>query len=197
MNARKTLALIGAGLAIVIAQTANAASAPNAKLWGGAWKLNMAKSKFSVADTAEKGETRSYTVSGNRLTMRSSATTSAGKAMKWSYSAATDGKWYPTVGNPNTDHIALIGNLAEFVNLTLDRAVINLEVRVHCELFPRVLYTHANRVPKGGVPVGNDHVPWAGTAHRIRAFPARAGLVSTIAAGNSKAEGDPQRRHGN
>ncbi len=107
MNARKTLALIGAGLAIVIAQTANAAPAPNAKLWSGAWKLNVAKSKFGAADTAEKGETRTYTVSGNRLTMSSSATTGAGKAMKWGYSAATDGKWYPTAGNPNTDHIAL------------------------------------------------------------------------------------------
>jgi hypothetical protein len=27
--------------------------------------------------------------------------------MKWSYSAATDGKWYPVSGNPNADHIAL------------------------------------------------------------------------------------------
>jgi hypothetical protein len=27
--------------------------------------------------------------------------------MKWSYSAKIDGKWYPTSGNPNTDHISL------------------------------------------------------------------------------------------
>lgn len=107
MNTHKTLASIGAGLAIAIAQTANAAPAPNAKLWGGSWTLNVAKSKFGTLSMSEKSETRSYTVAGNRLTMRSTYSDSAGKTVKWSYSATTDGKWYPTTGNPNNDHIAL------------------------------------------------------------------------------------------
>ena len=27
--------------------------------------------------------------------------------MKWGYSATANGHWFPTSGNPNTDHIAL------------------------------------------------------------------------------------------
>ena len=103
MNAWQKLALVGAGIAL----TAAAAPAPNAKLWSGAWKLNMAKSKFSAPDASEKSETRSYAVSGNRVTMHSSYTNGAGKAVKWSYSAKWDGKAYPTVGNSNADHIVL------------------------------------------------------------------------------------------
>jgi hypothetical protein len=107
MNAASKLALIVSAAAFALPQTAIAKSAPFSKAWGGTWQLNTAKSKFSSPDTAEKSETRSYTVSGNRLTMRSTAAMSGGRLMKWGYSAATDGKWSPTHGNPNADHIAL------------------------------------------------------------------------------------------
>jgi hypothetical protein len=107
MNAASKLALIVSAATIALPQTAIGKSAPLSKAWSGTWQLNAAKSKFSSPDTAEKSETRSYTVSGNRVTMRSNAVNGGGKTMKWSYSAATDGKWYPTTGNPNTDHIAL------------------------------------------------------------------------------------------
>lgn len=108
MNLRKTLALIGVGLTITTAQSLSAAPAPNAKLWSGTWQLNMAKSKFSAADFSEKAETRNYTVSGNRISMKSTITPPSGKPIKWSYSAVWDAKPYPTTGNSNADHIMLM-----------------------------------------------------------------------------------------
>jgi hypothetical protein len=107
MNPATKLALMIAGAAIAVPQSAAMAKAPNAKLWSGNWQLNADQSKFSSADSTAKSDTRTYQVSGNRVTMRSSMTNAAGKTMKWSYSAATDGKWYPVSGNPNADHIAL------------------------------------------------------------------------------------------
>ncbi|HEX6071858.1 MAG TPA: hypothetical protein VFY95_02490 [Sphingomicrobium sp.] len=107
MNVPKKLALILTAVAIALPQTAHAQSAALAKSWAGTWHLNAGKSKFSSADYATKSDTRTYTVTGNRLTMRSTLVNAAGKTMKWGYSAKTDGKWYPTSGNANTDRIAL------------------------------------------------------------------------------------------
>ena len=108
MTALRTAILAGAALAFATAQPAGASPAPNAKLWSGTWKLNIAKSKFSSTEYAARSETRTYVVSGNRVRMNSNLTPSSGKAMKWSYSAAWDGKAYPTSGNPNADHIILM-----------------------------------------------------------------------------------------
>ena len=107
MNAPRKLTLALAAAAIALPQTAIAKSAALSNMWVGAWHLNTEKSKFSSADFTSKSDTRTYTVAGNRLTMRSNAINAAGKTMRWSYSANTDGKWYRTSGNPNTDHIAL------------------------------------------------------------------------------------------
>ena len=107
MNAPKKLALVLSAIAMTLPQTASAQSAALSKAWTGTWHLNTEKSKFSSAEFTPKSDTRTYTVAGKRLTMRSTSITAAGKAMKWSYSANTDGKWYRTSGNPNTDHIAL------------------------------------------------------------------------------------------
>lgn len=108
MNTIKMLTLTGAALSFAVAQPATAGPAPNAKLWSGTWKLNTEKSKFTAPDFSEKSETRSYAVSGNRVTMHSSYTGGNGKSVKWSYSAAWDGKAYRTVGNSNADHIVLM-----------------------------------------------------------------------------------------
>lgn len=108
MNVRDTLTLLSVGLVITIAQPASASPAPDAKLWSGTWKLNTAQSKFSAADFSAKAETRTYSVSGRRVTMHASMTTPAGKQIKWTYSANWDGKPYPTVGNDNADHIILM-----------------------------------------------------------------------------------------
>jgi hypothetical protein len=103
----RTFAMICASGALAISQIASAAPAPDAKLWSGSWQLNSEKSKFSSAEYTPKKDTRNYSVAGNRVSMRSTMMTAQGKAIKWAYSARTDGKWYPASGNPGLDHLAL------------------------------------------------------------------------------------------
>jgi opacity protein-like surface antigen len=105
MNGRAKFALILASLTFAIPQGASAAE-PNAKLWNGTWHLNAAKSKFA-SSAKEQSETRTYAISGNKVTMKSSSKDPAGKALNFSYSAGYDGKWYPMIGNPNADRISL------------------------------------------------------------------------------------------
>ena len=105
MNGRSKFALMLASLAITIPQAASAAT-PTAKLWNGTWHLNAAKSKFS-SSAKEQSETRTYDISGNKVTMKSSSKDPSGKELNFSYSAGYDGKWYPMIGNPNADRISL------------------------------------------------------------------------------------------
>ena len=107
MNASTKLALILATAAFALPQTGMARSPALSKQWSGTWQLNTDKSKFSAPDTSTKSDTRTYTVVGNRVTMKSTMVNAAGKTIKWSYSAAVDGKSYRVTGNPNTDHIRL------------------------------------------------------------------------------------------
>jgi hypothetical protein len=102
----KALTITVATIAFASGQAAIAA-APNAKLWNGTWHLNGAHSKFATPGATEMSETRVYQISGNHVTMRSTVVTAAGKSMHWGYSAATDGKWYLTSGNPAFDHVGL------------------------------------------------------------------------------------------
>ena len=104
MNAPWKLALF-ASLALLVPQGLNAAE-PNAKLWNGTWHLNAAKSKFA-SSAKEATETRTYDISGKKVTMKSSSKNPAGKALNFHYTAGYDGKWYPMVGNPNADSIML------------------------------------------------------------------------------------------
>ena len=105
MNARLKFALILATAAIVIPQGVSAAT-PNAKLWNGTWHLDAAKSKFA-SSSKEQSETRTYDISGGKVTVKSSSKDTAGKELNFSYSAGTDGKSYPMIGNPNADSISL------------------------------------------------------------------------------------------
>src|SRR4051794_10431871 len=105
MNGRTKFALILASVAIAIPQNAFA-KGPDAKLWNGSWQLNAANSKF-MSSAKEESETRSYQVSANRVTMKSSSKDSSGKVLNFSYSAGYDGKWYPMLGNPNANSISL------------------------------------------------------------------------------------------
>lgn len=105
MNAPGKFALLVAAAVIALPQPAAAKSAPAA--WAGTWQLNTAKSKFASPSSSEKSETRTYTVTGDRLSMTSTFTNHAGKVIKWSYSAKTDGKWNAASGNPNFNRIAL------------------------------------------------------------------------------------------
>lgn len=106
MNTPKKLALFVSAVAMAL-PIASAQSATLSKSWNGTWHLNTDQSKFSSAEFTQKGDSRTYTVAGKRLTMRSTMINAAGKTIRWSYSANVDGKWYRTSGNPNTDHIAL------------------------------------------------------------------------------------------
>ena len=105
MNAPSKFALILASLALAVPQGASAAE-PNAKLWNGTWHLDAAKSKFA-SSAKEASETRTYDISGKKVTMKSSSKNAAGKELNFSYTAGYDGKWYPMVGNPNADRIML------------------------------------------------------------------------------------------
>ena len=105
MNARTKLALLVAASALAMPQGVLAKS-PDPKLWDGTWHLNVAKSKFASSQK-EQSETRTYQVSGDRVTMKSSSKNAAGKEMTFSYSATLDGKWSPMHGNPNADSISI------------------------------------------------------------------------------------------
>jgi hypothetical protein len=119
MNAHKQLALILSAVAIALPQVTSAKPAALSKSWAGTWHLNTEKSKFSSTEFASKSDTRTYTVAGRRLTMRSTTINADGQTMKWGYSAKVDGKWYPTSGNPNTDHVSLtLVNPREFTSKT-------------------------------------------------------------------------------
>ena len=105
MNRPAKFALILASLAIATPQGAGAA-VPNAKLWNGTWHLNPAASKFESSGKRES-ETRKYAISGDKVLMKSTSKTASGRTLTVSYSARTDGKYYPMTGNPNADRIAL------------------------------------------------------------------------------------------
>src|SRR5258708_3199853 len=90
MNAPKKLALILSAIALALPQTSSAQSAALSKAWAGTWYLDTAKSKFSSTEFTPKSDTRTYSVAGKHLTMRSTGINAAGKAMTWSYSANTD-----------------------------------------------------------------------------------------------------------
>ena len=104
MNRQSKIAMLGA-LSLLLPQAANA-KGPDAKLWNGTWHLNTAKSKFT-SEAKEQSETRTYSVSADKVTMKSSSKDMAGKTLNFSYSAGFDGKWYPMTGNPNADSISL------------------------------------------------------------------------------------------
>ena len=105
MTAPSKFALILACFARAAPPGARAAE-PNAKLWNGTWHLDAAKSKFA-SSAKEASETRTYDISGKKVTMKSSSKDAAGKELNFSYTAGYDGKWYPMVGNPNADRIML------------------------------------------------------------------------------------------
>jgi hypothetical protein len=72
----------------------------------GTWKLDPNASKFT-SGPAMQSETRTYEVKGNRVKLSATGLDGAGKPVKYSYAAAYDGKYYPMVGNPMGDSLAL------------------------------------------------------------------------------------------
>lgn len=98
-------ALAAAAIAF-LPQAATAQPADASSPFSGTWKLDPAASKFT-SGPAITSETRTYEVKGDQVTMNSTVVDSLGKEMKFSYSAAYDGKYHPFVGNPVADSITL------------------------------------------------------------------------------------------
>ena len=67
----------------------------------GAWKLNVAKSKFS--GTAPKSATRLYTESADGTTLDQKMVGADGKEMSMHVTLTYDGKDHPMTGNPDAD----------------------------------------------------------------------------------------------
>lgn len=98
-------AFLGVALTLAASPGVNAKTQAATSTIAGTWQLNTSASKF--AGPATKSETRVYEVKGNKVTMHSTGVDAAGKSVTSSFSAAYDGKRYPTVGNPLGDSIAL------------------------------------------------------------------------------------------
>jgi len=96
-------AFLATAVILAVPQAAVAKPAPSAL--NGTWKLDPAASKFT--GPAMKSETRTYEVTGNKVKMKATGIDASGKPIKFSYSAAYDGKFYPMVGNPVGDSISL------------------------------------------------------------------------------------------
>ena len=107
MKSASKLALFVSAIAMTLPSAATAQSRALSKAWNGTWHLDTKESKFSSPDYTPKSDTRTYSVAGTKVTMRSNGVNAAGKKLVWSYTAKTDGKWYVVTGNPNTDHVAL------------------------------------------------------------------------------------------
>ena len=105
MNGR-TLALIIGSIAFTIPAGALAAHPSPSPLWNGTWHLNASHSRIS-SPGGKTSDTRTYRVIGNKVTLKSTGTNALGEPLQFTYSAAYDGKWYPMVGNPVGDSIAV------------------------------------------------------------------------------------------
>ena len=97
--------LIASALALAITSGVAAKPHHGTDAIAGTWKLNTAASKGMVPPM--KNDTRVYTVDGIKVTMRTDGIDATGKSVSSSYAAAYDGKFYPFVGNPVGDTIAL------------------------------------------------------------------------------------------
>ena len=97
--------LIVSALSLTITSGVAAKPHPGTAAIAGTWKLNTAATNGMVPPM--KSETRVYTVDGIKVTMHADGIDAAGKPVSSSYVAAYDGKFYPTVGNPVGDTIAL------------------------------------------------------------------------------------------
>lgn len=104
MNGFLRAGLIASALALAATSSEAAKPLPGTVAIAGTWKLNTMASKGMVRP---KSETRVYTVDGIKVTMHGDGIDASGKSFSNSYAAAYDGKFYPFVGNPVGDTIAL------------------------------------------------------------------------------------------
>lgn len=106
MNARIKLCIALLCVGLSATQPARAQRVAPSANWAGTWQLNPHESKFS-SGSATGREKRTIAISHNRMSVDSAVTTPAGKALRFRYSVALDGRFYPLVGNPDGDSIAM------------------------------------------------------------------------------------------
>ena len=87
----------------------------------GAWKLDVAKSKFSPGPAAKSGM---VTIDATATTRKVNAegVTADGTPMKWGYTATIDGQEAPVTGNPDGDTISVKRVSPSSVETTLKKA---------------------------------------------------------------------------
>jgi hypothetical protein len=118
MNAFVRILIVGAALGVGVAGVAAAAGADSID---GAWKLNVAKSKFSPGPAPES-QTRTYAETAQGVALTFSGVAADGSQVSGESTFKYDGKDYPITGSPNYDAIALTRIDANTVKSTQKRA---------------------------------------------------------------------------
>jgi len=118
MNTFLRMLIVGVALGVGVAGVAAAAGADSID---GAWKLNVAKSKFSPGPTPQS-QTRTYVKTAQGVTLTFSGVAADGSPMSGGSTFKYDGKDYPITGLPNYDAIALTRVDANTVKSTQKRA---------------------------------------------------------------------------
>lgn len=111
-------AFLGALLTICTAITASAADADPVV---GTWKLNLAKSTFAGIP-AVKSQIRTYSRSGLALTLKMKTVSAEGKETTTQTTYKFDGKYHPSMGNPDFDSLSGMQIDASTAEFTLKRA---------------------------------------------------------------------------
>lgn len=99
MKETRAIRNIAVGAVCVLLLSLTAAAADN---WIGAWKLNLAKSKFSPGP-APKSQTLKFEAQPGGFKLTSEQMDTQGKPAPSSYSVKYDGKDHAWTGNPNAD----------------------------------------------------------------------------------------------
>ncbi len=89
---------------VVCAALASVSVAQTAIPGLGAWKLNVAKSKYSPGP-APKSSTVTFTAVGQGVKAVIDGEAEDGSKVHWEYTANFDGKPYPVTGNPDGDMV--------------------------------------------------------------------------------------------
>lgn len=106
MRSTITSALSALAFTLTFSGAAAGQTADTSSPLNGTWKLDPAASRYN-SGPAMRDEVRVYTINGNKVKLVATGTDGSGKPVKYSYSAAYDGKVYAMTGNPVADHITL------------------------------------------------------------------------------------------
>src|SRR5262245_51284441 len=103
MTIHRTSIRLAGVFVCLVAFTALAYAADNQV---GAWKLNLAKSKYSPANLAPKSTTSKIEAVDNGIKATVDTVDSEGKPFHYDFTAKYDGKEYPIKGDPTRDSVS-------------------------------------------------------------------------------------------